>query len=118
MADELVFGRDGTDRELTKLVVAEGLPVELGVELRRGEVLKTGAVAVVQQHHMCVRGRAQATIEGDADEPLCHVSLWNATPNHAFEVHDEIKSDAVGIVGVGNDDVLAPGRVFYRLFHL
>ena len=105
------FRAVGLYRTYEKLaqVVAEGLAVELGGIVARGEVVHRGLRAVVDKHHLNAVGSfAQPSVEGYAVYPPGCIGLGNAASYHPLEIDNEVEGHLVGVVAVDKYNVLAP----------
>ena len=95
---------------------AEGLARET-VVFSRGEILHLPVPACVNQYHLgVVLTRAQTTVHGHTFYPLRHVGTRDAATDDTLEIDRQVKGHTVYEVGIGNDDILTPLAVGYRLF--
>ena len=60
--------------------------------------------------------RAQTTVHGHTFYPLRHVGTRDAATDDTLEIDRQVKGHTVYEVGIGNDDILTPLAVGYRLF--
>ena len=62
----------------------------------------------LQGLNISLTSKRQSAIQCHALQPSCHIGLWYASFQHAFEVDSEVKRNLVDVVSVDKDNVVTP----------